>query len=141
MRGVNKAIILGNVGKDPELKYMPSGKAVCNISIATSEKWKDKATGDTKEATEWHSIVFYDKLAEIVGEYVRKGSQLYIEGKLRTRTWKDKEGRDCYKTEIMASEMQLLGGKQECQSDKQQAPSAEQASGDGEPFSDDIPFN
>jgi single-strand DNA-binding protein len=110
-RGVNKVILVGNLGKDPETRYMPNGKAVTNFSIATSESWKDKQTGEQREQTEWHNIVMYDRLAEIAAEYLRKGSQVYIEGKLRTRKWQDKEGRDRYTTEINANEMQMLGSR------------------------------
>jgi single-strand DNA-binding protein len=111
MRGVNKVILVGNVGQDPESRFMPNGKAVTNLRIATSESWKDKQTGDQREATEWHTVVMYDRLAEIAVEYLKKGSQVYIEGKLRTRKWQDKEGRDRYTTEINANEMQMLGGR------------------------------
>jgi single-strand DNA-binding protein len=110
-RGVNKVILVGNLGKDPETRYMPNGKAVTNFSIATSESWKDKQTGEQREQTEWHNIVMYDRLAEIAAEYLKKGSQVYVEGKLRTRKWQDKEGRDRYTTEINANEMQMLGGR------------------------------
>jgi single-strand DNA-binding protein len=110
-RGINKVILVGNLGADPETRYMPSGKAVTNIRIATSEGWKDKQTGDQQERTEWHAIVLYDKLGEISAEYLRKGSQVYIEGSLRTRKWQDKEGKDRYTTEIIAREMQMLGGR------------------------------
>ena len=110
-RGINKVILVGNLGADPDTRYMPSGKAVTNIRIATSESWKDKQTGDQQERTEWHSIVMYDKLGEIAAEYLRKGSQVYIEGKLRTRKWQDKEGKDRYTTEIIADQMQMLGGR------------------------------
>ena len=110
-RGINKVILVGNLGADPETRYMPSGKAVTNIRIATSESWKDKQTGDQQERTEWHSIVLFDKLGEIAAEYLRKGSQVYIEGSLRTRKWQDKEGKDRYTTEIVASDMQMLGGR------------------------------
>ena len=110
-RGINKVILVGNLGKDPETRYMPSGKAVTNFRIATSESWKDKQTGEQKEQTEWHNIVMYDRLAEIAAEYLRKGSQVYVEGRLRTRKWQDKEGRDRYTTEIIANEMQMLGGR------------------------------
>src|SRR5262245_31325450 len=110
-RGINKVILVGNLGQDPETRYMPNGKAVTNLRIATSESWKDKQTGEQREQTEWHSIVMYDKLAEIAAEYLRKGSQVYVEGKLRTRKWQDKEGRDRYTTEIQANEMQMLGGR------------------------------
>jgi single-strand DNA-binding protein len=110
-RGINKVILVGNLGADPDTRYMPSGKAVTNIRIATSESWKDKQTGDQQERTEWHSIVMYDKLGEIAAEYLRKGSQVYVEGKLRTRKWQDKEGKDRYTTEIIADQMQMLGGR------------------------------
>jgi single-strand DNA-binding protein len=110
-RGVNKVILVGNLGADPDTRYMPSGKAVTNIRIATSESWKDKQTGDMQERTEWHSVVLYDKLGEIAAEYLRKGSQVYIEGSLRTRKWQDKEGKDRYTTEIIAQNMQMLGGR------------------------------
>jgi single-strand DNA-binding protein len=110
-RGINKVIIVGNLGQDPETRYMPSGKAVTNLRVATSESWKDKQTGEQREQTEWHSVVMYDRLAEIAAEYLRKGSQVYLEGKLRTRKWQDKEGRDRYTTEIHASEMQMLDGR------------------------------
>ncbi len=110
-RGINKVILVGNCGKDPETRYMPSGGAVTNISIATSEGWKDKQTGETKERTEWHNVVFFNRLAEIAGEYLKKGSQIYVEGSLRTRKWQDKEGKDRYTTEIVANEMQMLGSR------------------------------
>ena len=110
-RGINKVILVGNLGADPDTRYMPSGKAVTNIRIATSESWKDKQTGDQQERTEWHGIVLYDKLGEIAAEYLRKGSQIYIEGSLRTRKWQDKEGKDRYTTEIIARDMQMLGGR------------------------------
>lgn len=110
-RGINKVILVGNLGADPETRYMPSGKAVSNIRIATSESWRDKQTGDQQERTEWHSVVLYDKLGEIAAEYLRKGSQVYIEGSLRTRKWQDKEGKDRYTTEIIARDMQMLGGR------------------------------
>jgi single-strand DNA-binding protein len=110
-RGVNKVILIGNLGKDPETRYLPSGGAVANVTIATSESWKDKTSGEAKERTEWHNVVFYQKLAEIVGQYLKKGSQVYIEGSIRTRKWQDKEGHDRYTTEIIADQMQMLGGK------------------------------
>lgn len=110
-RGVNKVIIVGNLGQDPELKYMPSGGAVCNISLATTESWNDKSTGEKQEKTEWHRVVFFRKLAEIAGEYLRKGSQVYVEGRLQTRKWQDQSGADRYTTEIIANEMQMLGGR------------------------------
>lgn len=110
-RGINKVILVGNLGADPETRYMPSGKAVTNIRIATSEGWTDKQSGDKQERTEWHSVVLFDKLGEISAEYLRKGSQVYIEGSLRTRKWQDKEGKDRYTTEIVAREMQMLGSR------------------------------
>ena len=113
MASVNKVIIVGNLGRDPETRYLPSGEAVCNISVATTETWKDKASGEKKEATEWHRISFFGKLAEIAGEYLKKGSQVYIEGQLRTRKYQDKEtGKDRYSTEIRADRMQMLGSRQ-----------------------------
>ena len=111
-RGVNKVILVGNVGQDPETRYMPNGGAVTNLSIATSESWKDKNTGEAQERTEWHRVVFYQRLAEIVAEYVKKGSKLYIEGSLRTNSW-EKDGVKRYTTEIIASEMQMLDGRGE----------------------------
>ena len=111
MPSVNKAIIVGHLGKDPETRYMPNGDAVCNITVATSESWKDKASGEKREITEWHRVVFYRKLAEIAGQYLKKGSAVYIEGRIRTRKWQDKEGQERYTTEIEASEMQMLGGR------------------------------
>lgn len=110
-RGVNKVILVGNLGGDPEVRYMPSGGAVTNVTIATSESWKDKQSGQQQERTEWHRVVFFNRLAEIAGEYLRKGSQIYIEGSLRTRKWQDNSGQDRYTTEIVASEMQMLGGR------------------------------
>ena len=111
MASINKVILVGNLGQDPEVKYMPNGGAVTNISIATTDTWKDKSTGEKKENTEWHRVVFFNRLAEIVGEYLRKGSQVYIEGNLRTRKWQDQSGADRYSTEIVAREMQMLGGR------------------------------
>ncbi len=110
-RGINKVILVGNCGKDPETRYTPSGSAVTNISIATSEQWTDKQSGQKQERTEWHNVVFFNRLAEIAGEYLRKGSQIYVEGSLRTRKWQDKNGQDRYTTEIVANEMQMLGGR------------------------------
>ena len=111
MSSVNKVIIVGHLGKDPETRYMPNGDAVCNITVATSESWKDKASGEKREITEWHRVVFYRKLAEIAGQYLKKGSAVYIEGRIRTRKWQDKEGQERYTTEIEANEMQMLGGR------------------------------
>jgi single-strand DNA-binding protein len=110
-RGVNKVILIGNLGQDPDTKYMPSGSAVTNLRIATTEVFKDKETGQNQERTEWHSVAMFGKLAEIAGEYLRKGSQVYIEGRLRTRKWQDKQGQDRYSTEIVADNMQMLGGR------------------------------
>jgi single-strand DNA-binding protein len=111
MASVNKAILIGNLGKDPEIRFMPDGKEVANFSIATSESWKDKSTGEKQEKTEWHNITVYGRLAEIVGQYLRKGASVYVEGRLQTRKWQDKNGQDRYTTEIVASEMRMLGGK------------------------------
>ena len=110
-RGVNKVILVGNLGKDPEVRYMPNGNAVANITLATSESWKDKTSGEQQEKTEWHRVVMFRRLGEIAGEYLKKGSQVYIEGKLQTRKWQDNSGNDRYTTEIVASEMQMLGGR------------------------------
>ena len=145
-RGVNKVILVGNLGQDPEVKYMPSGQAACNISIATTDSWNDKTSGEKVEKTEWHRVVFFRKLAEIVGEYLRKGSQIYVEGRLQTRKWQDKDGNDRYSTEIVANDMQMLGGR-----GGGVAPMTEESSGTSnkEPasvgskaddFDDDIPF-
>jgi single-strand DNA-binding protein len=112
MASVNKVILIGNVGKDPEVRYNPSGGAWCTLSLATTRNWKNRETGERQEETEWHRVVFNDRLAEIVGEYVKKGRPLYVEGRLKTRKWQDKEGRDTYTTEIIAQEMQLLGGRE-----------------------------
>lgn len=111
MASVNKVIIVGNLGRDPETRYMPNGEAVTNIAVATTESWKDKNSGDKKEVTEWHRITFYRKLAEIAGQYLKKGSSVYIEGRLQTRKWTDKENIERYTTEIIADTMQMLGGK------------------------------
>jgi len=110
-RGINKVILVGNLGKDPEVRYMPNGNAVANITLATTESWKDKQTGETQEKTEWHRVVLFRRLGEIAGEYLKKGSQVYIEGKLQTRKWQDNTGNDRYTTEIIANEMQMLGGR------------------------------
>src|SRR5438067_8462066 len=111
MASVNKVILIGNLGADPETRFLPSGEAVCNIRIATTEKWKDRASGETKEATEWHRISLFGRQAEVAGEYLKKGSPVYIEGKIQTRKWQDKEGKDQYTTEIRADRMQLLGSR------------------------------
>ena len=111
MASVNKVILVGNLGRDPETKYMPDGAAITNASLATSFQWTDKASGEKKEETEWHRVVFRGRLAEIAGEYLKKGSQVYVEGRLRTRKWQDKEGQDRYTTEIVADSMQMLGSR------------------------------
>lgn len=151
-RGVNKVILIGNLGNDPEIRYTAGGAAVANISLATAESWKDKETGEQQERTEWHRVVFFGKLAEIVGEYLRKGSQVYVEGRLQTRKWQDKEGKDRYTTEIVASEMQMLGGRgggtSTGKNSRGQEDSAPAPAGGGKPaastaegeFDDDIPF-
>ena len=112
MASVNRVILIGNLGKDPETRYAPSGDAICNITLATTDTWRDKATGEKREATEWHRVAFFGKLAEIAGQYLRKGSQVYVEGSLRTRKWQDKDGQDRYTTEIRADEMKMLGSRQ-----------------------------
>lgn len=161
-RGINKVILIGNIGGDPETRYLPSGGAVTNITLATSESWKDKQSGQAQERTEWHRVVFFNRLAEIAGEYLRKGSKVYIEGSLRTRKWQDKDGQDRYTTEIVAAEMQMLDGRggagggdnygappasapaPRSQPRQQQAPApaANQAppAGNYDDFDDDIPF-
>ncbi len=110
-RGVNKVILVGNLGKDPEVRYTPSGSAVANVAIATSDQWKDKQSGEQQERTEWHRVVFFNRLAEVVGEYVKKGQQIYVEGRIQTRKWQDQSGQDRWSTEIVANEMQMLGGR------------------------------
>jgi len=112
MASVNKVILIGNLGRDPEVRYTPNGSAVCNISLATTRQWKNRDSGERQEETEWHRVVFFDRLAEIAGEYLKKGRPVYVEGRLRTRKWTDKDGKDQYTTEIMALEMQLLGGRE-----------------------------
>jgi single-strand DNA-binding protein len=134
---VNKVILIGNLGKDPETRFMPNGDAVCNFSIATTDSWKDKE-GNKQERTEWHNIVIYRKLAEIAGQYLKKGSQVYLEGRLQTRKWQTKEGQDRYTTEIIADQMQMLGGRND---KEQQEPKPAQApSADFDDFESDIPF-
>ncbi|EMV1293434.1 single-stranded DNA-binding protein [Pseudomonas aeruginosa] len=148
MRGVNKVILVGNVGGDPETRYMPNGNAVTNITLATSESWKDKQTGQQQERTEWHRVVFFGKLAEIVGQHVKKGQQLYVEGSLRTRKWQAQDGQDRYTTEIivdMHGQMQMLGGKPGNEQAAQSRPSPQQQSAPQQrsaqdEFEDDIPF-
>ena len=111
-RGINKVILVGHLGKDPEVRYSPNGGAVANITLATSESWKDKTSGEKQERTEWHRVAFFGRLAEIAGEYLKKGAQIYVEGRLQTRKWQDKEGKDRYTTEIVANEMQMLGSRE-----------------------------
>jgi single-strand DNA-binding protein len=147
-RGINKVILIGNIGQDPESRAMPSGRPVVNLRLATSESWRDKQTGEQKEQTEWHTVVMFDRLAEIAAEYLRKGSQVYVEGRLRTRKWQDKEGKERYSTEIVANEMQMLGGRGDRSSGPAPASApaprsrvAESpAAGAAEEFDDDIPF-
>ena len=143
-RGINKVILVGNLGADPETRYMPSGSAVTNIRVATSEVWKDKTSGDQQERTEWHHVAMFGRLAEIAAEYLRKGSQVYIEGRLRTRKWQDKEGHDRWTTEIIANEMQMLGGRGDASAPARHAEPAAAAAGagagSGADFDDDIPF-
>jgi single-strand DNA-binding protein len=159
MASVNKVILVGNLGKDPETRYAPSGDAICNVTLATTDSWKDKSSGEKKELTEWHRVVFFGKLAEIAGQYLKKGSQVYVEGSLRTRKWQDKDGQDRYTTEIRADAMQMLGrregaggesagydsappparsgGQSRPASTPAQAPAKSSGFGD---FDDDIPF-
>ncbi|AUR84032.1 nucleic acid-binding, OB-fold protein [Vibrio phage 1.047.O._10N.286.55.F2] len=129
-RGVNKVIIVGNLGNDPEIRYMPSGDAVANLTVATSESWRDKTTGEQKEKTEWHRVAIFGKLAEIAGEYLRKGSQVYLEGQLQTRKWQDQQGNDRYSTEVVLQGfngvMQMLGGKSDVGGQQQQQPQQQQ---------------
>jgi len=136
MASVNKVIIVGNVGRDPETRYMPSGDAVTNISVATSDRYKDKQTGEMKENTEWHRIAFFGKLAEIAGQYLKKGSQVYVEGRLRTRKWTDQSGQEKYSTEIIADSMQMLGARMAGSGDAAE-PSSRSGLGT---MDDDIPF-
>jgi single-strand DNA-binding protein len=154
MASINKVIIVGNLGRDPETRYLPSGEAVTNISVATTDKWKDKASGEMKEATEWHRVSFFGRLAEIAGEYLKKGSQVYVEGSLRTRKWQDKEtGKDRYSTEIRGDVMQMLGsrsGSGEPRAEREPAAprgenaakpaAAKKPAGKFDDMEDDIPF-
>ena len=156
MASVNKVILVGNLGRDPETRYMPDGAAITNVSVATSFQWKDKASGEKKEETEWHRIAFFGRLAEIAGEYLKKGSQVYVEGRLRTRKWQDKEGQDRYTTEIVADRMQMLGSRAGAGEPRERAARAarRRAAGAAEPrprpakkpagkfddMEDDIPF-
>jgi single-strand DNA-binding protein len=154
MASVNKVTIIGNLGRDPEVRYTPDGASITNVTIATTDTWKDKATGEKKEATEWHRVVFFGKLAEIAGQYLKKGRQVYVEGALRTRKWTDKEGQERYTTEIVANEMKMLGSR-EGMSDappresggaggsaggNRPAAAPQPAGGNFNDFEDDIPF-
>lgn len=137
---VNKVILLGRIGKDPDTRYMTSGEAVTNITLATSETWKDKS-GEKQESTTWHNLVFYKKLAEIAGEYLKKGSQIYVEGRIQNRKYQDKEGKDRYVTEIIVNEMKMLGGKpEEEKKERQEKPKDKQQGNSFDNFYDDIPF-
>ena len=158
MASVNKVILVGNLGRDPEVRYSPDGAAICNVSIATTSNWKDKTSGERREETEWHRVVFYNRLAEIAGEYLRKGRAVYVEGRLKTRKWQNKEGQDVYTTEVIADQMQMLGGREgggegggmsggeapparsarPAQAQRPQAPAA--GSGAIDNIDDDIPF-
>jgi single-strand DNA-binding protein len=156
MASVNKVILIGNLGKDPEIRYMTNGDAVCNVNLATTESWNDKASGERREVTEWHRVVLFRKLAEIAGQYLKKGSQVYFEGRIRTRKWQDKDGADRYTTEIEATEMKMLGRRegggdapmprdnQDTAPDSRQAPAGDKSpaadSGGFGNFDDDIPF-
>lgn len=142
MASVNKVILVGNLGRDPETRYAPNGDAICNITVATTDTWKDKQTGERKEQTEWHRVSFYGRLAEVAGQYLRKGSPVYVEGSLRTRKWQDKEGVDRYTTEIRAEQMQMLGTRPAGgdNAPTRQAPSTPPQSGGGGSADDDIPF-
>ncbi|MDH5648395.1 MAG: single-stranded DNA-binding protein [Gammaproteobacteria bacterium] len=147
-RGINKVILVGHLGKDPEVRYSANGAAVANVSLATSESWKDRNTGEKQERTEWHRVVFFGRLAEIAGEYLKKGAQIYVEGRLQTRKWQDKEGQDRYTTEIVANEMQMLGsragaGAMDYSDNSQASSSVSQpmaAATSADDFDDDIPF-
>ncbi len=149
MASINKVILIGNLGKDPETRYMPSGDAICNITLATTDTWKDKTSGEKKEATEWHRVAFFGRLAEIAGQYLKKGSQVYVEGSLRTRKWQDKEGHDRYTTEIRADTMKMLGHREgmgeaparsPSPAPSRSAPEASTVAGGIGEIEDDIPF-
>lgn len=156
-RGVNKVILIGNLGRDPEVRYSANGQAIANVTMATSESWKDKTSGEKQERTEWHRIVFFGRLAEIAGEYLKKGAQIFVEGRMQTRKWQDKDGLDRYTTEIVANEMQMLGSRSGAgtpsdnynqdtpaetanSSAKAQQPAAKSMAGAAADFDDDIPF-
>lgn len=142
-RGINKVILVGNLGNDPDVRYTSSGSAIANMTVATSETWKDKQTGDKNEKTEWHRVVLFSRLGEIAGEYLRKGSKVYIEGRLQTRKWQDKNGQDRYTTEIIANDLQMLDskGSQEQSHPQHSQPSQSQSEQGYDDFSDDIPFS
>jgi single-strand DNA-binding protein len=150
MSSVNKVIIVGNLGRDPEMRTFPSGDQLASVSIATTDKWKDKQTGEMKEATEWHRVIFNGRLAEVVGQYLRKGTQVYVEGSLRTRKWSDKDGQERYATEIRADQMQMLGSRPDGGGDQRQggyqrqpaarAPAPARSASGFDDMDDDIPF-
>ena len=145
MRGVNKVILVGHLGQDPDVRAMPSGSSVANLSLATNEQWRDKNTGEQQERTEWHRLALFGKLAEIAGQYLRKGAQVYVEGRLRTRKWQDRDGHDRYSTEIVVNELQMLGGRGSTSQAGPERPSPPAESRDPArrpdmPFDDDIPF-
>lgn len=147
MAAVNKVILVGNLGRDPETRYGASGGAICNVSLATTRNWKDKASGERKEETEWHRVVFYDRLAEIAGEYLKKGRSVYVEGRLKTRKWADKDGVEKFTTEIVAEEMQLLGSRESndtassgSSGNSSPKPTARKPAPDLSTVDDDIPF-
>jgi len=151
-RGVNKVTLIGNLGNDPEVRYSGNGNAVANVSLATAESWRDKDSGEQQERTEWHRVVFFGRLAEIVSEYLHKGSQIYVEGRLQTNKWQDKEGNDRYTTQIVANEMQMLGGRGGASNNKEPAPESDDtvdsspkksepiAKSPADDFDEDIPF-
>ena len=142
-RGINKVIIVGNLGADPDSRAMPSGNAVTNISVATSESWNDRDTGEKQEKTEWHRVVFFNRLAEIAAQYLKKGSQVYVEGKLQTRKWEDKEGNERWTTEVVANQMEMLGDRMSGDTWNDNASSSQSSSDNDNPdieFDDDIPF-
>ena len=143
MKGINKVIIVGNLGADPDSRAMPSGNAVTNISVATSESWNDRETGEKQEKTEWHRVVFFNRLAEIAAQYLKKGSQVYVEGKLQTRKWEDKEGNERWTTEVVANQMQMLGDRMSNDMSNDNASSSQSSSDNDfstDEFDDDIPF-
>lgn len=152
MASVNKVILVGNLGRDPEVRYSPDGAAICNVSLATTSQWKDKSSGERREETEWHRVVFYNRLAEIAGEYLRKGRSIYVEGRIKTRKWQDKEtGQDRYSTEIIGEQMQMLGGRdddggqreapqQRAQPAQRERPAQQQAPANLDDLDDSIPF-